>query len=180
MIRVNYGQEIPVRIEVLNHANERMTRYFFCGNPAIDEYFRCFAADDATAVTYLVIDENNQKLLAALTIACSAIFLSKKQQFSTLMSAIEVVYFAVDVDYQGLRYRPGDDRSLSHYLFSYLIEMIRGISRDHVGAAKIVLYSVPEAFNFYRRLGFSTFGSTMYGDRGTFVKDCVPMYFDLN
>ncbi|MBQ7229278.1 MAG: hypothetical protein IJX04_00050 [Oscillospiraceae bacterium] len=180
MIRVNYGQEIPVRIEVLTHANERMTRYFFCGNPAIDEYFRCFAADDATAVTYLVIDENNQKLLAALTIACSAIFLSKKQQFSTLMSAIEVVYFAVDVDYQGLRYRPGDDRSLSHYLFSYLIEMIRGISRDHVGAAKIVLYSVPEAFNFYRRLGFSTFGSTMYGDRGTFVKDCVPMYFDLN
>ena len=180
MIRVNYGQEIPVRIEVLTHANERMTRYFFCGNPAIDEYFRCFAADDATAVTYLIIDENNQKLLAALTIACSAIFLSKKQQFSTLMSAIEVVYFAVDVDYQGLRYRPGDDRSLSHYLFSYLIEMIRGISRDHVGAAKIVLYSVPEAFNFYRRLGFSTFGSTMYGDRGTFVKDCVPMYFDLN
>lgn len=180
MIRVNYGQEIPVRIEVLTHANERMTRYFFCGNPAIDEYFRCFAADDATAVTYLVIDENNQKLLAALTIACSAIFLAKKQQFSTLMSAIEVVYFAVDVDYQGLRYRPGDDRSLSHYLFSYLIEMIRGISRDHVGAAKIVLYSVPEAFNFYRRLGFSTFGSTMYGDRGTFVKDCVPMYFDLN
>ena len=180
MIRVNYGQEIPVRIEVLTHANERMTRYFFCGNPAIDEYFRCFAADDATAVTYLVIDENNQKLLAALTIACSAIFLSKKQQFSTLMSAIEVVYFAVDVDYQGLRYRPGDDRSLSHYLFSYLIEMIRGISRDHVGAAKIVLYSVPEAYNFYRRLGFSTFGSTMYGDRGTFVKDCVPMYFNLN
>ena len=180
MIRVNYGQEIPVRIEVLTHANERMTRYFFCGNPAIDEYFRCFAADDATAVTYLIIDENNDKLLAALTIACSAIFLSKKQQFSTLMSAIEVVYFAVDVDYQGLRYRPGDDRSLSHYLFSYLIEMIRGISRDHVGAAKIVLYSVPEAFNFYRRLGFSTFGSTMYGDCGTFVKDCVPMYFDLN
>ena len=116
----------------------------------------------------------------ALTIACSAIFLSKKQQFSTLMSAIEVVYFAVDIDYQGMRYRPGDERSLSHYLFSYLIEMIRGISRDHVGAAKIVLYSVPEAYNFYRRLGFCTFGSSMYGDRGTFVRGCEPMYFDLN
>ena len=180
MIRVNYGQEIPVRVEVLTPANERLTRYFFCGNPAIDDYFRLYAADDAAAVTYLVIDENNDKLLAALTIACSAIFQSKKQQFSTLMSAIEVVYFAVDVDYQGMRYRPGDDRSISHYLFSYLIEMIRSISRDHVGAAKIVLYSVPEAFNFYRRLGFRTFANSMYGDRGTFVKDCVPMYFDLN
>ena len=180
MIRVNYGQEIPVRIEVLTEANRRMTRCFFCGNPAIDDYFLQHALDDATAVTYLIIDENNEKLLAALTIACSAIFLSKKQQFSTLMSAIEVVYFAVDVDYQGMRYRPGDERSLSHYLFSYLIEMMRSISRSHVGAAKIVLYSVPEAWTFYRRLGFIPFHSAMYGDRGTFVKDCVPMYFDLN
>ena len=180
MNKARYGQEIPVRVEVLTYANERMTRSFFCGNQAIDEYFRMFAAEDATAVTYLIIDENNDKLLGALTIACSAIFLSKKQQFSTLMSAIEVVYFAVDIDYQGMRYRPGDERSLSHYLFSYLIEMIRGISRDHVGAAKIVLYSVPEAYNFYRRLGFHPFGSTMYGDRGTFIRGCEPMYFDLN
>ena len=37
MIRVNYGQEIPVRVEVLTPANERLTRYFFCGNPAIDD-----------------------------------------------------------------------------------------------------------------------------------------------
>lgn len=180
MIRPDYGQKIPVRVEVLTESNKRMTRYFFCGNPAIDDYFRQHALDDATAVTYLIIDTQNDKLLAALTIACSAIFLSKKQQFSTLMSAIEVVYFAVDVDYQGLRYRPGDDKSLSHYLFSYLIEMIRDISRGHVGAAKIVLYSVPEAYNFYRRLGFRDFDRNMYGDRGTFVNDCVPLYFDLN
>ena len=180
MIRVNYGSEIPVRVEILTENNRRMTRSFFCGNPTIDDYFTQLALDDATAVTYLVIDENNEKLLAALTIACSAIFLSKKKQLSTLMSAIEVVYFAVDVDYQGLRYRPGDKHSLAHYLFSYLIEMIRGISRDHVGAAKIVLYAVPEAYNFYRRLGFQDFGNHMYGDRGTFVTDCVPLYFDLN
>lgn len=180
MKRVEYGQQIPVRIEVLSPKNQRLTRDFFCGNPAIDDYFRLEAADDATAVTYLVIDENDEKLLAALTISCSAIFLSKKHQFSTLMSAIEVVYFAVDVEYQGLRYRPGDQRSLSHYLFSYLIEMMRDISREHVGAAKIVLYSVPEAWHFYKRLGFIPFTGGMYGDRGTFVRDCVPMYFDLN
>lgn len=179
-MRAEYGQQIPVRIEVLRPKNQRLTRYFFCGNPAIDDYFRLEAADDATAVTYLVIDENDEKLLAALTISCSAIFLSKKHQFSTLMSAIEVVYFAVDVEYQGLRYRPGDQRSLSHYLFSYLIEMMRDISREHVGAAKIVLYSVPEAWHFYKRLGFIPFTGGMYGDRGTFVRDCVPMYFDLN
>lgn len=180
MKHVNYGQQIPVRVETLTEQNSKYTRYFFCGNPSIDDYFKFDALDDATAVTYLIIDELNEKLLAAFSISCSAIFLSKKAQFSTLMSAIEVVYYAVDVDYQGLRYRPGDDRSLSHYLFSYLIEMVRGISRSHVGASKIVLYSVPEAKNFYLRLGFTPFRGSMYGDRGTYVRDCVPMYFDLN
>lgn len=180
MKHVQYGQEIPVRIELLTEENFRLTRYFFCGNPAIDNYFQQEALDDPASVTYLVIDELNEKLLAALTLSCSAIFLSRKQQLSTLMSAIEVVYFAVDVDYQGLRYRPGDRRSLSHYLFSYLIEMMREISRKHVGAAKIVLYSVPDAWHFYARLGFVPFAGEMYGDRGTFVRDCVPMYFDLN
>lgn len=179
-MRAEYGQQIPVRVEVLTEENRKFCKHFFCGNPSIDSYFRCEALDDATAVTYLIIDDDQQKLLAAMTVACSAIFLSKRQQLSTLLSAMEVVYFAVDVNYQGLRYRPGDGRSLSHYLFSYLIEMLRGISRNSVGAAKIVLYSVPEAENFYGRLGFVPFQSSMYGDRGTFVRGCVPMYFDLN
>ena len=179
-MRPEYGQQIPVRVEVLTEENRKFCKDFFCGNSSIDNYFRCEALDDATAVTYLIIDDNQQKLLAAMTVSCSAIFLSKKQQFSTLMSAMEVVYFAVDVGYQGLRYRPGDGRSLSHYLFSYLIEMLRGISRTSVGAAKLVLYSVPEAVNFYGRLGFVPFQSSMYGDRGTFVRGCVPMYFNLN
>lgn len=180
MKRVKFGQQLPVRVEVLEERNSPLTRDFYCGNPAIDHYFRNEALDDATAVTYLVIDELNERLLAALTISCSAIFLSKKLQLSTLMSAIEVVYYAVDVYYQGLPYRPDDEKSLSHYLFSYLIEMMRSISRSHVGAAKIVLYSVPEAKNFYTRLGFIPFPSSMYGDRGTFVRGCVPMYFHLN
>lgn len=175
----NYGQKIPVRIEVLKDANAQLTRHFFCGNPAIDNYYRYEAVTDPAAVTYLVIDCSREKLLAALTISCSAIFLEKKRQLSTLLSAIEVVYFAVDMDYQGLPYRPEDPYSLSHYLFSYLIELIRGISQKHVGAAKIVLYSVPEAKNFYKRLGFTPFGERMYGDRGTFVNGCMPMYFDL-
>lgn len=179
-MRPDYGNKIPVRVEVLSPENQKFCRLFCCGNSSIDNYFRGEALDDATAVTYLIIDDNQQKLLAAMTVACSAIFLSKKKQFSTLLSAMEVVYFAVDMDYQGLRYRPGDERSLSHYLFSYLIEMLRDISRTSVGAAKIVLYSVPEAENFYARLGFVPFHSSMYGDRGIFVRGCVPMYFDLN
>lgn len=179
-MRVKYGQNIPVRVELLSKKNQEYCDDFLCGNPAIDDYFRFDALKDSTAVTYLVIDEDRQKLLAAMTVSCSAIFLAKKQQFSTLLSAMEVAYFAVDVNYQGLAYRPGDPRSLSHYLFSYFIELLRGISQRNVGAAKIVLYSVPEAENFYSRLGFVPFQSAMFGDKGTFVEGCVPMYFDLN
>lgn len=180
MAKVEYGQQIPVRVERLNRENNRLAWYFFCGNDTIDQFFQNEALNDPTTVTYLVIDDSRDRLLAALTIACSAIFHSKKRHLSTLLSAIEVVYFAVDLSYQGLPYRPGDDKSLSHYLFSYLIEMIRTISREQVGAAKIVLYSVPEAANFYRRLGFKSFETNMYGDQGTFLSDCKPMYFDLN
>ncbi len=179
-MRAEFGKDIPVRIEVLTPQNARLTRFFFCGNSTIDAYFQQEAPEDDTAVTYLVIDDERQKLIAALTIACSAIFLKGRQAFSTLLSAIEVVYFATDCDYQGLPYRPGDERSLSHYIFSYLIEMMRSISRESVGASKLVLYAVPEARNFYRRLGFIPFQSSMYGDRGQFLDGCLPMFYNLN
>lgn len=180
MTRFDYGRDIPIRIEILSQTNQKLTRYFFCGNGTIDAYFQREAAHDPTVVTYLVIDEANEKPVACLSVACSAIFLSERKQFSTLLSAMEVVYFAVDVDYQGLPYRPGDDRSLSHYIFSYMLELLRDISHRTIGAAKVVLYSVPEARTFYERLEFVPFETTMFGDKGTFVTDCVPMYFDLN
>ena len=180
MARAEYGYQIPARVEILTKENAGLGWYFFCGNDAIDHYYQCEALDDASAVTYLVIDDERNRLLAAMTISCSAIFLAKKMQLSTLLSAMEVVYFAVHLDYQGLPYRPGDPNSLSYYLFNYMIEQMRRISREHVGAAKIVLYSVPEAENFYKKIGFKRFGGSMYGDRGTFVRDCVPMFFDLN
>ena len=129
MKRVQYGQQIPVRIELLTEENARLTRCFYCGNPAIDSYFRQEALDDPTAVTYLVIDELNGKLLSALTLSCSAIFLSRKQQLSTLMSAIEVVYFAVDVDYQGMRYR------------------LEGVNGEDGKQLKVTVW--PEPFNFF-------------------------------
>lgn len=49
-----------------------------------------------------------------------------------------------------------------------------------IGAAKIVLYAVPQAISFYKRHGFKEFGDTMYGDEGYYVEGCKPMYLDLN
>ena len=53
-----------------------------------------------------------------------------------------------------------------------MIDYLWELSHDTIGAAKIVLYSVPQAVTFYKRYGFKMFGVTMYGDVGYFVEGC--------
>ena len=117
-----------------------------------------------------------------LTIACSAIFTDtdKKDVFSTILSAMEIKYFAVDESYKHIPYVKGSSLTLSHYIFSYMLEYMKEISHNSIGASKIVLYSVPQAINFYKRCKFKEFGEAMYGDEGYFVEGCLPMYYDLN
>lgn len=178
-----YGEEIPIEIQILTQENKKYTETFFCDNESIDRYFRCIAPHDATAVTYLFIDTEYDALVACVTLSCSAIFEKADEdidQFSTILSAMEIKYFAVDETYKHRPYRKNAKLSLSHYLMDYMLVMILRMSHEHVGAAKVVLYSVPEAVSFYRRCDFKEFGNTMYGDQGYYVDGCVPMYFDLN
>lgn len=69
---------------------------------------------------------------------------------------------------------------MNKYGQDYMISYMSDLSHEKIGAAKIVLYSVPQAISFYKRHGFKTFGKTMYGDEGYYVGGCEPMYFDLN
>lgn len=57
---------------------------------------------------------------------------------------------------------------------------MRTLSHERIGAEKVVLYAVPTAINFYKRCRFKEFEDSMFGDEGTFLDGCVPMYFDLN
>lgn len=176
-----YGNQIPVRIELLKPENKRYTKNFYCDNKAIDIYFRQLAPYDKTAVTYLFIDREKDYLIACVTIACSAIFTTETQdQFSTLQSAMEILYFAVDERYKHIPYIKGSPLTLSHYILSYMLDQMREHSHTVIGASKVVLYSVPSAVRFYSRCDFKEFGETMYGDKGYFVNECIPMYFDLN
>ncbi len=176
-----YGQDIPIRMEVLTAKNKKYTESFLCNNPSIDHYFHKMAHLDEASVTYLFIDKEKDLLISCLTLSCSAIFTASEEAVqSTLFSAIEIQFFAVDERYQHLPYQKGAKLSLSHYLFEFVIDYIGEISHKYVGAAKIVLYSVPEAIKFYQRCKFKEFGEHMYGDKGTFLDGCTPMYFDLN
>lgn len=176
-----YGKDIPINLLRLSPQSKKYTAKFCCGNRELDKYFRNKAFCDDTAVTYLFIDAKNDELVACITLACSAIFsANNKDQFSTILSAIEVLYFAVDESYQHIKYQKGAVLTLSHYIFSYMLNKMKEISHNVIGATKVVLYSVPEAVTFYGRCNFVEFGKAMYGDKGYFVDGCVPMYYDLN
>lgn len=177
-----YGQDYSIDIVVLTEHNKHYVEDFYCGNHSIDLYFKKESFSDKTSVTYMFIDKDEDQLIACITVACSAIFTEcEEQQFSTLLSAMEVKYLAVNEKYQHIPYKENTTRpSLSDYMFDYMIDYLWKLSHDTIGAAKIVLYSVPQAVTFYKRHGFKMFGDTMYGDVGYFVEGCEPMYYDLN
>lgn len=181
MAEKRYGADIPIDIQLLTPQNKRYTDRFFCDYPSIDAYFQEAAPYDPTVVTYLFIDAEEDELIACATISCSAIFnLDDKDRFSTILSAMEIKFFAVDEKYKHLPYTKNAKLTLSHYILIYMLKMMQDLSHNSVGAAKVVLYSVPEAVRFYKRCDFKEFGDTMFGDKGIFVDGCVPMYFDLN
>ena len=177
------GSNYSIDLQILNQSNKEYTKNFCCGNSEIDSYFRNRAAKDKTAVTYMYIDTDTNTLIACVTISCSAIFTEsdEEQSFSTILSAMEVKYLAVDENYQHIPYFKDSERpTLSDQMFDDMIFRMYELSHSHIGASKIVLYSVPQAVNFYRKHGFKAFGESMYGDEGYYVQGCKPMYFDLN
>lgn len=181
MTNKRYGKQIPIKIELLRPSNKHYTDYFYCDNEAIDTYFQKIAPYDESAVTYLFIDVEENSTIACVTLACSAIFTNETEvQFSTIQSAMEILYFAVDENYKHMPYIKGSPLTLSHYILSYMLNQMREYSHTVIGASKVVLYSVPTAVRFYARCDFKEFGDTMYGDKGYFVDNCIPMYFDLN
>lgn len=133
-------------------------------------------------MTYLFINTEDNSIIACITIACSVIFTDtdEKDVFSTILSAMEIKYFAVDDAYKHMPYEKDGSLTLSYYIFSYMLEYMRELSHNKIGASKIVLYSVPQAINFYKKCNFKEFGDTMYGDEGYYVEGCMPMYYDLN
>lgn len=182
--RYQYGEDIPITVIILSSDTAAYTQDFFCENEALDDYFRNDAPEDPSAVTYLFRNSENGEAIACVTIACSAIFSRMDDRhFKNVASAMEVLYFGVDEKYKHLPYKKGSKSkalTLSHYIFSYMIDQMYEMSHTQIGAEKIVLYSVPEAIHFYERCDFVKFGDTMLRDDDSFLDGCVPMYYNLN
>ena len=103
---MKYGKEFSISIYVLSKDTYNLIENFVCGNSSIDYYFRNEALTDDSAVTYMFVDDDENCLISCMTIACSAIFIQGYEEipFSTVISAMEVKYWATNVCYQHIPY----------------------------------------------------------------------------
>lgn len=157
--------------------------------------FNTFICDDYAnkhPVPYCYVDTDNNKIVAYLSINCSGIIHNSTedngfgyQPPALLMSAIEIKYFAVDVDYQNLLFCEKSTKyeTLSHEMFMNVIDQLIKLARNRIGAQAIVLYSTPRARNFYLNCGFLGFAQEMKRtqdeDSDVLTDNCYPMYMLL-
>lgn len=176
----SFGSKIKYCIKKLSSNSCEQLKKFDCGNNYINDYLKNQAKND-DAVTYLFIDNSDGSLLAFASIRCSGIR-TKKEKTVYTQSAIEIKYFAVDSKYHKLPY--GSDRDDEHYYFSDQILMdickiCRTISEEHVSASHIILYSVPDAKQFYSRNMFGEFNDYMQFDEYDVIDGCIPMFLGI-
>ena len=177
-----FGREIHLQRFVLSKNSRDLLESFSCGNAAIDCFFREQAAFDEARVTYVFINEDNGDIVACVTIECSAIYFQRKGEslFSDFLSAMEIDYFALSEKYRHIKMSKGSKFTLGDIIMRNVLMMLKDISRTTIGAATVVLYSVPDAVTFYRRNNFFFFEEGMTADSWKYVEGCIPMHYDLN
>lgn len=182
-VKYKYGNEIEISFIKASRNEKELLKKFKCGNVYIDKFIRNLSFKDKDTVTYLGIDTNLKKVISAITIACSGIYIERRKKFNIkkdILSAIEIKYFAVNQSYQKMHYSINNNRSLSFNLFQNYLNRITHIARNICGAQKIILYSVPEAITFYKKSDFIVFKKYMLRNENNIVKNCIPMFLSLN
>lgn len=174
-----FGCEIAYSVEYLSPDNAKLLGDFSCGNKSIDDYLQKTALIDTHNVCYLCRDTKTNKLLGFASLACSGIYYKVQDVIETI-PAIKISYFAVEQEIQKLLYDADD----LHYYFSDMfffdiVNKCREISDQHLGAAYIILYAVPDAKHFYERNLFQNYTEYMQKDHTRYLHGCIPMYMEL-
>jgi len=174
---MQYGSNLNLSIEKLS--KEIISQYEFnCGNEYINNCFKNSINNIDTA-DFVYIDRTNDKLVAYYSLSCSSIMINSNSSLINLAPAVEISVFALAQDYQGLLMYEDDDFNLSVHILDKIIEKIVNFTDEQCGAGRIVLYSVPQAYNFYRNYGFNDFIELMKPAASKTTEDCIPMYLNL-
>lgn len=187
------SNQLPFTISLLSENFSSLLSDFRCGNKEIDRYIKEDALNDmrlGKGVTYLVLNEKKDMLIAYYTLASTSIIYSDTKDIAEKNSidevklrgipAIEIKMFAVSKAYQGYVYYDEvfSGKVLSDMILGSLIGDIYNYSINILGIQMIVLHSTTEGYGFYKRHGFEELKNyiPLYSE---YTENCIPMYLRL-
>ena len=181
MTKHKYALDYSISFHKVNPDDQSLLDQFRCEYKAICDFIQNHSIDSQKDISYIFVDDENQRIIAFCAICCTGISTTAYEsgvEYTTSIPAVEIDYFAVDEEYRSLLLDAESSRyeTLSRALFLYMQDVIRSISEEHVGATHICLYAVPKAVSFYKRCGFAEFNEYMNGDEVPFLEGCVPMF----
>ena len=186
MAKHNYACDYPMSFHKVEKNDSDLLSRFQCEYPAIRHFIQKQSIESKQDVSYVFVDDENNRIMGFCAICCTGISVTdtdgKGKPFVTSIPAIEIDYFAMDEEYRSLKYDETSNRyqTLSRAIFLYMLEHIKEISVNSVGATHVCLYAVPKAVNFYKRCGFEPFAEYMNPDEIPFLKNCTPMFYVID
>lgn len=177
-----YSENIKFNIFKLTNEHLSLIKNFKCGNDEIDGYLKEKALNDiecGNSFTRIIINVDNNELIGYYSINCSSIVMDNHNH-KYFSPAIEIKILALSEKYQGIKFFQDDEEDMfSDQILCEIIYKIVEITEKYISATSIILYSVPKAVNFYKRNGFELFEEYMVSNDDMYLKDCVPMWFQL-
>lgn len=178
-----YGKDIEYNVKLYNEKYRKFIDKFDCTNNSINKYLKEKAYDDmlyGRTVTRLIFNKQNDRIIGFYTLITSALVVGTGITDNHFYSAIEIKFFAIDKEYQHIRYDENDDNILSDYLLSEVIDDINEITLKNCGAEFVILYSVPRAIHFYKDYGFKLFNDFIRPNTDNYLGDCQGMFMNLS
>ncbi len=184
MTKHNFACEYSMSFHKVDINDVNLLNEFKCEYDAIREFIQNKSVHSKDDVSYILVDDENNRIMGFCAICCTGITITdinpyNKKPYLTSIPTIEIDYFAVDEEYRGIKYDETSTQyeTLSQSFLIYMIDVIKNISIENVGATHICLYSVPKAKSFYKRCGFEEFETYMNRDEVPFLDGCIPMFY---
>lgn len=177
----SYGKQVKYSVIDLSSVDEKLIEDFSCGNNEIDRIIKNKNSPESTIK--LVMDDKKKCLIGFIAYQASGIRLYYENTAIT-KPALQINYFAIDSRYQHLQYDNHEDfqenkYNLSDEIFCEFLKLFRKISEEFLYFEYIILYSVPNAKNFYIRNFFEEFNTYMSPDKYRYLDGCLPMYMSI-
>lgn len=197
--------QLPLIVSRLKTEYLGLLEDFHCGYPNIEIFLKEKAFDyqrSGKGVTYLVLNEQEDEILAYYTLASAALLSYENQDIKDIknindlkieeISAIEIKMFAVKITHQDYAYDPEtntgrklrstqlreNEKLFSNLLLGKIIGDIYTLSLEQLGIEVITLHSVPEATDFYGREYFEK-AEEYLSIQDEYIEGCTHMYMNL-